>query len=1101
MSPEPRLTIRLLGGFRLAIDGREVKKLTPQTATLIKVLALAPSHRVHIEQLAEAMWPERLPRDPVRALDVALNRARSGLRKGTGYQELPFLMRSANSIALGPQEQVLVDTDAFENAVADAWRVDDPATASAALMLYAGDLLPEDPYLEQAESPRARLRASSSSLRRRLAELFASQGELRRAIAALIQLVGDEPTDEEAQTALIRLYAETGQPRLALAQWEILNKVLDEELGVEPNRATFELIEQVRDGRFPSQIRLLEPPHVATGVQAVGMPPYVLADVDAAPRPESTSLRVGTSAKRQDDSFVTTPAVSRDSPVHQLAAVPALEEAIVGRDREIAEIRLMLTTTRLVSLTGPGGVGKTRLALAIAAALDEATGAQAAFVDLTSLRDETLVLPAIARSLGVRAERDLDLLGAVADALQTRQVLVLDGFEYVVAAANDVVELVRSCPGLRVLVTSRSRLRVKGEREYPVGPLELPRPTGPSTRRFQRQSFESLTQYAAIALFARRAVQARPGFSLDEENVESSIEVCRLLDGLPLAIELAAARIRILPPDELLRRLESPGSARLSLLIGSYQDVPERQRTLRATIEWSYELLTPAQQVLFQRFSVFASGGDLEAIAAIALDDAETDVVAAVADLVDQSLVHARWVPGTEGVQQTARFGMLESIREFATESLLASGEFNAIRTRHANYYADFVERVAPKVDQSDQRLWLELIELEQGNLRAALDWFLGRGQGTEALRVSGSMAKFWDMRGYWKEGEHWLERSLAITPGDQTLERARALLAAGAFAEAQGHLETALQRLEEARMVYEALGHAAGLCRVLNNTGIVLDLLGRLADAAANYEAALVHCREASENQGTGHALQNLGIIAARAGDFETAEAMLKSSMTLHRDLGDIHGESMALASLGSVAFRRNMLERALELGENALELAEGLDDRQGVARAHLALGETRQFLGEFDAALELYEQALALCRELGDDWGEAAATLGRGSVVFRRDGDAELASRLVREALFRFESIGDQEQIAACVEELAYHQIADKQPETAAQWLGIADALRKQIGIPLAPVYLMEHERAVASLRTSLKPLEFERWWPTDASPSIAPVIAGGREWRPSR
>src|ERR671910_1697714 len=482
---------------------------------------------------------------------------------------------------------------------------------------------------------------------------------------------------------------------------------------------------------------------------------------------------------------------SEFSPLRTLDAyrnnLPLQPTPLVGREKEVAEGCDLLgaEATRLLTLTGPGGIGKTRLALQAAADLLEEFPDGAFFAPLATLTDSELLLPAVAEALGVMETAEQPLGENLKDYLSERRLLlVLDNFEQVLGAAPAVTELVAGAPGLKVLATSRAPLGLYGEHEYAVPPLSVP-----DVKHLP--DLKSLSQYEAVRLFIERAKAAKVDFEVTDESAPAVAEICVRLDGLPLAIELAAARIKMLPPKAMLQRLTS----RLKLLTGGARDLPERQRTLRATIEWSFALLDEGEQVLFARLAVFSGGRTLEAIEAIcdAEGDLPVEAFEGVSSLLDKSLLRQE-----EGPNGEPRFVMLETVHEFAREKLHGSGETEEIKRTHAEYFLTLVEEAYPELKGPDQLEWLERLEAEHDNMRAALTWALERKEVAVALRMGGALSWFWEVRGYHSEGRRWLEEVLAMDGRGSPEVRAMALAGIGALAEEQGDLDRAQEGCEE---------------------------------------------------------------------------------------------------------------------------------------------------------------------------------------------------------------------------------------------------------------------------------------------------------------
>ncbi len=712
------------------------------------------------------------------------------------------------------------------------------------------------------------------------------------------------------------------------------------------------------------------------------------------------------------------PLKTLDTHQHNLPVQPT---QLLGREEALATVSGLVrrADVRLVTLTGPGGIGKTRLAVQVAAELLEAFADGVWLVRLSRLVDPGLVLPAIAQTLGLTEQGSLPLAETLrAHLAGKRLLLLLDNFEQVVGAAGAVAELLAVSPGLKTLVTSRVPLHLRGERAYALGPLPLPAPG--------QLPAERLAQYPAVALFVERAQAARADFTVTVANAPAIAEICTRLDGLPLAIELAATRVKLLPPEALLSRL----SAQLQLLTGGARDLEERQQTMRATIAWSEDLLAPDEQVLFRRLAVFVGGCTLEVAEALCAAPAGAeplgrDALDGLGALVDQSLVQQR----EEGGEP--RFGMLHLLREYALERLTASGEAEALQRGHAAYFLALAERAEPELMGSEQRSWLDRLEREHDNLRVALGWSEARGEAETGLRLVAALWWFWLIRGHLREGRAWVERLLrqeattAAATGTEASHgagepvltvpgglRARVLLAGGALAFRQGDEATAVPWLEQAEADARAAGDLRTAAQALRYLGTVALHQGDLERATARAEEGLALAREVGDQWSNAAALTSLGNIALHQGDVERAATAFAEALALYRVVGDLGSLSTSLVNLGWVARKRDEVGPAEALGREALALAwkqgllrkcaEGLEELaatvcvagQGVRAARLwgAAAAVREMLGAPLPAAEQadLEEAVAPARAaLGEEaWGAAIAA---GQALSLEDAVAE--------------------------------------------------------------------------------------------------------------
>jgi predicted ATPase/DNA-binding NarL/FixJ family response regulator len=646
--------------------------------------------------------------------------------------------------------------------------------------------------------------------------------------------------------------------------------------------------------------------------------------------------------------------VIADRPAHTLPATPT---PLIGREVEVAEASTVLARddVRLLTLTGPGGVGKTRLALAVAVELRMAFPDGVWFVSLASVAQPALVIPTLAQALGVRDGGGVPLQDALATVLSSRECLaVLDNFEHVLAAAPAVAELLAACPRFKVLVTSRAPLHLRAERIYPVPPLAAPSPEPDA-------SLEAIGTSAAVRLFAERAAAMTGEFALTAENARAVAAICARLDGLPLAIELAAGRTRLFSPAELLTRLErAHGRAPLRMLTGGALDSPARQRTLRDTITWSHDLLDEGERTLFRRLAVFAGGCTLEAAEAVCNADGDLgqDLPDIATLLADKSLLR---VDRSGDADQGPRLMMLETIREYAVEQLDATDERPEFVRRHAGYYLALVERSRP-----EQRGPGHLVA-EQDNIRAALDAALTSANVETALRFAGALYPFWYQHGSVEEGSRWVARALAATPGGPAAARAKALETAGMLAWARGDLERAQPALEECLALYQELQEMQGAAWVLNALGMVAVGRGDRDAATPLWEQSVAIYRRFGDGGRLGWVLNNLGLTALLSGDRDRAQSLLEESLDRFRQHGDVASTITPHYNLSRLARERGDLAGARNHVREGLARAVALGNRTMIAGGLIASAIDAVAEGQPERAVRLMAAGEALRETTG--------------------------------------------------------------------------------------------------------------------------------------
>jgi predicted ATPase len=758
--------------------------------------------------------------------------------------------------------------------------------------------------------------------------------------------------------------------------------------------------------------------------------------------------------------------------VRLYSAIPIPPTPLMGREREEAAVTYLVQQqdVRLLTLTGAPGIGKTRLALQVAAGLHDTFADGVAFVGLAAIQDPALVLAALAQALGVHDTGDQPLHATLVVYLRERHLLlVLDNFEQVVAAAPTLADLLASCPHLTFLVTSRTALRLRGEQEFAVPPLALP-DRGPLPPP------EELLQYAAVALFVQRARAVKPPFALTAPLAPAIVAICRRLDGLPLALELAAARIKLLPPGELLRQLEHS----LRVLAGGAQDLPERQRTLQSAIAWSYDLLPAAEQRLFRRLAVFVGGWTLEMAAAIGQEEtrgapgtpeapeAPLAVLEGLSALVDKSLV-LQLEPTANG---EARFGLLETLRQYGLERLEACGELETYRRRHAQVLLHWVERDAPR----DERLAaVDLIEEELGNLRAALEWALEQGEAEVGLRLT-RMWGLWFVRGPFGEGVAWLEALLGLDQPDRPAGRppvaapvrARALRALAALRFRQQDFTQATALFEDSLALWRQVGDTEGIAIALSGLAHAACVQDDFARAQPLFEECLALTRTLGAEREIGRPRLGLAGVAMERGDYAQAEALYTEDFARQEAAQLAYYAAETLSCLGELYLRQGDFARAAPLLEESLRRARDQGTKFLAAQVLRFQAYVAYHSGALERAEALLDESLAVCRELGVK--AAPYTLAALADVACLRGDYIRAAALYRQSLALNRMTYARLGPILGLEGLA--RVAHRQGRLAdaVRLWAVAQAQREALGTPLWPIDRPAYERDLTALRAAL-------------------------------
>jgi predicted ATPase/DNA-binding SARP family transcriptional activator len=1013
------LYIQLLGDFQLSHSEQPATGLdAPRLQSLLAYLLLhrnAPQPRRH---LAFRLWP-----------DSTEAQARTNLRKALHVlrRTLPgadrFLDAGPHTLQWRPDAPFRLDVLEFERAASEARTA---AALQDALSLYRGDLLPGC-YDDWIAPERERLQNLFVETTERLLGLLEEEHDTRTAIHYTQRLLRHDPLREETYQRLMRLYARSGDRAGAMRIFQACATVLKQELGVEVSSATREVFEQVM----------------------------------------KTEAR---------------PALPSASPsLFRTNNLPIPLTTFVGREREIAELLRLLTSfpartpsvsspnavaqdrgegpgwgTRLITLTGPGGCGKTRLALQLAGEVVGTMTDGAWLVELASLSDPALVPQAVASALGVHEQPGRALPDTLADHLQaTELLLILDNCEHLTVACARLVEtLLRACARVRVLATSRERLNLPGETIWLVPSLSLP--------DAQHAAPDSLIESEAIRLFVERAATVLPTFTLNAGNAAAIAQICRHLDGIPLAIELAAARVRLLPPAEIAARLDDV----FRLLAGGSPAVPPRHQTLRATMDWSYRLLSEHEQVLFRRLSVFAGGWSLAAAEYICTDAGleNTAVLELLSQLIDKSLVIAETAGGD------ARYRMLETVRQYGHEKLHEARESVRVHERHARFFIRLAEEAQPEMKGSEQIRWLDRLEIEHDNLRVALRWALNSEEAEPGLRLVAALDSFWRLRDHVSEGRAWAEQALARAETLKgTPSYAQGLISLMYFARSQGDYQTARSLAEDCLALCRELGDTRGVADTLMCWGLMTWHQSDFAAAQSYFEQSLALFREADDPNGIADSLHQLGHVTLDQGRVDKASIYFADSLTVFRAIHNKADIATLVGDLGLVAYLQEDFASARAHFEESLALFREVATQSGIARSLNRLGDLARCESDYGRAGALYRESLALYRQIGEKSAIASALHNLGYVE-QSQGDDARAEGLFQEGLRLFQEMDDKKGMAECLMGLAGVLGTQGHGRWAARLFGAAEMLHETVGATLWPANRIEYERNMAALRIQL-------------------------------
>ncbi len=1012
------LRVRLFGPFGAWVEGRPLPRLRSRKGQwLLALLALREGRPVERTWLAGTLWPETTEENAL----VSLRQTLTDLRRALGREGVRITSPTTRTLAFDA-------ADAFVDAlVCDAaLRQGDPAALERAVALQKRPLL-EDCLEEWVAAEReSRSRGCLAALQT-LASAALAQGEFAAAVPHLRRIIASDPYHEVAQRDLLTALARSGELGAMLLAYRELRLLLQREFRAEPASETRALYQRLRaEALAPSKGAASEAATVRVRTASTGLLPRPLTE-------------------------------------------------LVGREQEVKAVSALLFGARLVTLTGPGGVGKTRLAIQVAEAWAEDQPDGVWFVDLAPLTDEALVPRSVAAVLEVQEEPGRPLSETLAAALRPRQLLlILDNCEHLLSACTALAAcLLAACPNLRLLTTTRQALGLTGEAVWAVPSLSVPSLQDGVT-------VDAVARAEAVQLFVERADAVLTGFTLTAGNAQAVAHVCRRLDGIPLAIELAAARVRMLSPEQIAGRLDD----RFRLLTQGSRTALPRQQTLRAAVDWSYDLLSKPERLLLARLSVFAGGWTMEAAEAVCSGNGpedgleQADVLDVLTGLVEKSLVVVQ--PEAEPER---RYRLLETMRDYGRQRLKEHGDEEGTLRRHRDYYRRLAERAEAGCRGLEQADWLNRLACEHDNLRAALRDYQAQGRTREddgsdpGLDLANALRAFWDMRGHCREGRQWLQSLLQTDVGTKA-QRAGAFKNLGLLAMAEADTEAACVAYAQSLALFRRANNRRGIGDVLNNMGIVAWWRADYAGARALYEESLEIDRDLGDRYSQAGVLGNLGLVAQCQGDYAQARLFLEQSLVLRRLVGDQRGIANALVNLGVVNLEDDNHQAAAKCCEQSLALFQTLGQKDGIAVSLTYLGCLALEDGASVRARALHSDALDLFRELGDN-RRIADCLGNLAEVSLAQGDCDQAHTLYREQLLLRAKVGEKRPLAASFEGLSRLAMAQRQQTRSVRLFSIADALRVEISSPLPRTERQRRQRDLESLGETLGKALFTQEW----------------------
>ncbi|MDR3687877.1 MAG: tetratricopeptide repeat protein [Fimbriimonas sp.] len=1069
-SPPP-LAMRLFGSVEIRVHGIPLPHLKSRKGLwLLALLTLRKGQPVERNWLAGALWPDSSQSQALAYLRHCLTELRHALGTEAARLQSPTRQMLALDLA-GAEADVLT----FDAAVLQG----DSAGLRLAVEAYQGPLL-DDCAEEWALLERGNREVSFLAALRRLADESLARGDAESAIADSRRIIGIDPSQEGAQRTLIEALASMGDHGAVAKVYRDLRLYLHCEFKTEPDAQTTALYNRLR----------------------------------------------AETRQRLQDSRDAAQSPSTPPPPRRL---PRPLTDLLGRDAEVGEVAARLRQRRLVTLTGPGGLGKTRAAIAVAEAVVEELADGAWFVELAGITDAKLVVQSVATTLGVRDESGRTLHDSLLSFLRPKMLLlVMDNCEHLLqACATLAADLLDGCSGVRILATSRQALGITGEVNWPL-PL-LPVPDVAHLPTEERALLANLCDVASVQLFVERAEAMHKEFALTVRNALTVARICERLDGMPLAIELAAGNVKFLPIEQISLGLDDV----FHLLTRGSRTALPRQQTLQATLDWSYDLLTEPERLLLQRLSVFADGWTLEASEQVCASTGDEnlssvpvieigEVLDLLTSLVDKSLVQVALR------EDNIRYRMLETVRQYARDRLAESGASDAVRTHHRDTYLALAEAAEPKLRGEQQGKWIQHLEDEHENLLVALDWSMLEASNGTGLRFCGALSRFWVTRGHLSEGRDWCTRVLGTVEGQgrATLLDGIGTLAShqGDYASARSCYEESLAiyrelgdrngvahslnglgnaacnqddysfsqaQFEECRAIYQEIGDRNGVARSLSGLGRVAEFQSDFACAQANYEQTLAIYREIGDRGGVAHSWNCLGNAAFYQGDYSSARAYYQGGVAIYREIGDRGGIAYSLNGQGIVALAQGDHSSAQIHFEESLDIYREIGDRRGIACLLHDLGAAALAQNELGLAQARCVQSQAIAQEIGDrrTIADSLRVLGK---VATTQGDYTSALAHHRESLAILTAIGNRWAIAESLDSFATIAAHRGKSDQAATLWGGAEALRAEIGATMEPSKREEFDRAVAEVRQVLGEEAFSIAWAHGSEMMLEAVIA---------